>query len=321
MMAPTVDILLATYNGEQFLKEQIESILGQTYENFRLIIRDDGSTDGTAAIIESYAKRYPSKIYLLPCDARLGIKGNFSALMASSKANYILFADQDDVWERQKVELTLKKMQAMETDYSTQCPLLVHTDLKVVDGSTNVISLSFWEYSNLKPIHNKSLGRLLIQNVVTGCATMVNRPLLQLAYPVPDGGVMHDWWLALVAAAFGQIGEVPEATVLYRQHGKNALGAKKAKKMWSYHFMKRAIQKALNIIPIGKDIFERDVQAKELLKRYPDRLDEKQKALINAYLKLSSTPLGRRSSKFLKCRLYMMGLLNNFQPLCRRIRG
>ena len=103
-------------------------------------------------------------------------------------------------------------------------PVLAHTDLVVVDENLHTIAPSFWSYSNLNPYCGSRLNRLLIQNVVTGSATMINRALARLASPIPQGAVLHDWWLALVASALGRIEAIPEKTVLYRQHGRNCAG-------------------------------------------------------------------------------------------------
>ena len=104
-MQEKVDILLATYNGERFLQKQIDSILQQTYSNFTIYIRDDGSKDGTIKIIKDYAQKYPNKIlFIEDILGNLGVTQNFNELMKYSSANYIAFSDQDDIWLPQKIE-------------------------------------------------------------------------------------------------------------------------------------------------------------------------------------------------------------------------
>ena len=224
---PKIDILLATYNGARFLHAQIDSILGQTCQDWRLLIRDDGSTDATPEIIDRYAGQYPGRIEVIHDGrANLGVVGNFSTLMERSDADYIMFCDQDDVWLPEKIAESYKAMRALERRHGSDTPLLVHTDLTVVDEDLNPIHRSFWRYQRLDPERGRSLASMLIQNVVTGCATMANRRLKDMALPLPREIRMHDWWLALVAAAFGQYGYVPRPLVLYRQHGANTLGAK-----------------------------------------------------------------------------------------------
>lgn len=308
MKENAVDILLATYNGMDFIIPQIESILGQTHANVRLMIRDDGSTDDTVEILKEYASKHPSKITLLPPGERLGIKGNFSHLMTHSQADYILFADQDDIWDRDKVSITLKKMKELEALHTSKCPLLVHSDLKVMDDASEIVSSSFWKYASLNPYCGHTLNRLLMQNVVTGCAMMFNRPLLHLALPIPETAVMHDWWLALVASAFGNIGEVPEATIMYRQHGKNALGAKKLLSLKNISFH---LQRLLKLKPARLTISKREAQAKELFMRYSNRLSNQQIALLLGCLGLSTAPFLSRVNTIFKYKLYRMGFIRN----------
>jgi len=273
----TVDILLATYNGSSFLAAQIDSILQQDYPHLRLLIRDDCSQDGTEVVIQKYAALFPSKIVFLPSEKRLGIKGNFSTLMEHSTANYILFADQDDVWEKDKVSKTLAKMKELESHATMNSGLLVHTDLKVVDENLHLISDSFWNYAGIHLSRKITLNRLLAQNVVTGCTVMINKPLLQLAWPIPETTIMHDWWLALVAVTFGKIGSIPESTLLYRQHSKNTLGARK------FCILKNVKQRLKIFI---KPDPNKCAQANELLKRYHAKLNEKQKQTLKTFIRL-----------------------------------
>ena len=224
---PKIDILLATYNGARFLHEQIDSILSQTCQDWRLLIRDDGSKDATPTIIDRYVQEHPQRIVVIRDDgANLGAVGNFSTLMERSDAEYIMYCDQDDVWLPDKIAESYKAMRALERRYGRDTPLLVQTDLTVVDKNLNPIHRSFWRYESLDPERGHSLASLLIQNVVTGCASIANRRLKDMALPVPRDIRMHDWWLALVAVAFGHYDYVAHPLVLYRQHGANTMGAR-----------------------------------------------------------------------------------------------
>lgn len=297
-----VDILLATCNGFSFIASQLDSILAQDYKAIRLLIRDDVSQDSTRKILETYANRFPEIITLLPSGQRLGVKGNFSCLMEHSKANYIMFADQDDIWEHNKISKTFEKMKEVEKEYANDTPLLVHTDLKVVDRDLNLLSSSFWEYNHNHPIQAQTLNRLLMQNSVTGCTMMINRHLLKLALPIPECSAMHDWWLALVSAAFGRIEALPEPTILYRQHGNNNLGAQK---FWSIHYFKQGINK------ICKPEIAKQAQANELLLRYSQRLNQEQKKMLKAYKKLSQAYLLQRIYLIFQHRFFKQGLIRN----------
>ena len=217
-------ILLATYNGEAYLRPQLDSLLEQSYENFVICVHDDGSRDGTKAILEEYAEKYPGKLLLLPGAATGSSRDNFFYLMGQVEAPYYFFCDQDDIWLPRKLSLCHEKMAKLETD---GLPALVFTDLSVADESGNILHRRMSEFQSLPP-EAATFSRLLMQNVVTGCTVMINRTLRDMALlPIPaEGVIMHDWFLALVAARFGSIGFVDVPTLLYRQHGGNAVGAK-----------------------------------------------------------------------------------------------
>ncbi len=219
-----VDILMATYNNVPFLEPQIESILRQDHTSWRLLIRDDGSKDGTREVGERYAKRFPRKIRVVHDECgRLGPCGNFARLVEYSDAPYIMFADADDVWLPDKIRISLARCREIEGP-SRETPALVFTDLEVVDENLDTIAESFWRYQRLDPTKTR-LNRLLTHNVVTGCTVLFNRALRSVAVPIPGDAKMHDAWMALTASAFGRIDFIPKATVLYRQHGANRVGA------------------------------------------------------------------------------------------------
>lgn len=238
-MDKKVYILMATYNGEKYLKEQIDSILNQTYKNWRLIIHDDNSTDNTLNLIKEYVEKYPEKIILIDDDISTGgAKENFAYLLNKIDDNfdYIMFSDQDDVWFENKIELTLNKMIETERKYSKK-PILVHTDLKVVDENLNVIAESMIRYQKIDINNQKYIKFLALENVVTGCTVMINKYLYNLVLNIPKEAIMHDWWIALVALKNNGIIEflnIP--TILYRQHTNNDTGAKRIDK--KYYFKK-----------------------------------------------------------------------------------
>lgn len=223
---PEIEILLATFNGERYLREQIESILNQDYPNLRVLARDDGSTDSTMAILEQYAVRFPTRFRVMPPGEITGSpKWNFHRLMQASTSDYVCFADQDDVWLPQKISLTMQAMKRLEARHSRELPLLAFTDLRVVDKQLETQHESYWKLHRINPHQANHFARLLGQNVVTGCTAMLNRPLLEIALRMPDEAEMHDGWVALLAAAFGASEPVPAQTMLYRQHSQNILGA------------------------------------------------------------------------------------------------
>jgi hypothetical protein len=144
--------------------------------------------------------------------------------MQHADAPYCMFCDQDDVWLPTKVQVTLDKIRALTNQGVETIPSLVFTDLKVVDERLTVLSESLWRYRHFNPEHTGI--NLLTENIITGCTVMLNQALREIATPVPKDAVMHDWWAALLATMFGRIAYVPAATMLYRQHTGNDIGAK-----------------------------------------------------------------------------------------------
>jgi glycosyltransferase involved in cell wall biosynthesis len=222
-----IDILLATYNGEKFLNEQIDSILSQSCKDWQLLIRDDGSTDATVQIINSYIKQYPDKIKLIEDNlGNLGVGHNFEKLLEHSKSEYIMFCDQDDVWLPEKIKLTLDKMKEAEISHP-DIPILIFTDLKVVDENFKIIAESLWSYHKIDPTEGGLFKNMLYRNIVTGCTVMINKKAKEIVLPIPEYVQMHDWWVAMNTAKYGRIFHIPAATVLYRQHSGNVVGTKK----------------------------------------------------------------------------------------------
>ncbi len=222
-----IAILLASYNGETYIAEQIESLLAQTETGWELFVHDDGSTDRTSEILRCYEARYPDRIHILeglPCG---GVKDNFFRMMRDVRVPYVMFCDQDDVWLPQKVELTRREMKRLESKHGGEKPLLVFTDLCVTDECLNSIAERLSVYQKLDPQRTKAKD-IMIQNVITGCTVMINRALAKLAARTENTSriIMHDWWCALIGASFGAVSYVDQALVLYRQHGGNSMGAK-----------------------------------------------------------------------------------------------
>jgi glycosyltransferase involved in cell wall biosynthesis len=222
----TLQVLLATYNGERFLREQVNSILAQTLARVTILARDDGSTDSTPQILTEYARRYPARVQLLPSSAPTGhARDNYRALLQAANAPYVAFADQDDVWLPNKLELEMNAMSLLEERHGSSRPLLVFSDLRVVDQHLSPIAQSFWEHRRINPRNIHRIGRLLMENVLTGCTALLNAPLVNLARLMPQTAAMHDWWVALLASLFGHASYLDEQLVLYRQHESNVVGA------------------------------------------------------------------------------------------------
>ena len=297
----TMNILLATYNGESFLREQLDSLFKQSYQQWTLIIHDDNSTDNTVNIIYEYQTKYPNKITYIDDIKSFGsASGNFRFLVEKSKADYVMFCDQDDIWLSNKVALTLEKMYSLEATYPNK-PLLIHTDLTVVDESLNTVADSYWNYQHLHPTFNR-LNELLVQNVITGCTIMINQKLRTKALPIPDGVIMHDWWFGLVASSFGRIGYLNTSTILYRQHNNNDIGAVKFN-------IKTILHKAISLPKVNISKYIR--QANLLLELYKDDLSPDQKLLLSNFVKIENSPWLKSKMILFKHKIFKQGMFRN----------
>jgi glycosyltransferase involved in cell wall biosynthesis len=297
----TVDILLASFNGAMYLPAQLESIAAQTYRDWRLIVRDDGSSDGTAAVVESFAIRFPGRVHLICNTANVsrGATANFSALIDLADADYVLFADQDDEWLPTKIEQLMAEMRLQEARNPGR-PILVHSDLLVTDEDLVTTAPSFWVHMELNPHDGAVFNRLLVENCVTGCASLINRHLLELARPIPSAAIMHDWWLALVASAFGAIGVVEAPTVRYRQHANNAIGANAATLS---ALTGSGIRRGWHTI--RSSLVLKRAQASSLIDRYGDTLDPACRSIANEFIALPRLPIGLRQWRAISAGLRM----------------
>jgi glycosyltransferase involved in cell wall biosynthesis len=311
---PPIDVLLATHNGADFLDAQVHSLLEQSQQGFRLLVRDDASTDGTAALLEEWSARCPGKIELIDGGGRrLGACGNFAALLARSAADYVMFCDQDDVWHPEKIARTLGRMTAAERETGADRPLLVHSDLAVVDKSLRPLGNSCWRYQHLDVRRGATLNRLLMQNVVTGCATMANRALVRKAVPIPPEAVLHDWWLALVAAAFGRIECLDEPTVRYRQHACNQVGAVR----WDLPHMARKASRLFDHGYLVEALAASGRQARAFLERFGPELSVPQRRAVAAFVGLGQCGFLGRRWRVARYGFYRSGLLRNLGLFAR----
>lgn len=222
-----VMVLLSAWNGERYIAEQIESIRAQSFRNWQLVVRDDDSTDDTVAIVRKIAAGDPRISLIEDSKGNLGPWASFGSLLFHAYdlgAQYVFLSDQDDVWLPDKMERQLSLIRAAETSGDASQPLLVHSDLQVVDAELRPIHQSFSEYERTSYDADDPLRTLLIHNAVVGCTIAVNRQLLEFALPLPLGS-LHDWWLSLCTAATGKILRTSTPTVRYRHHDSNVVGA------------------------------------------------------------------------------------------------
>ncbi len=303
-----ITILLSTYNGEKYLKEQLNSLFSQTYKDFEIIVRDDISSDKTLEILKSY------DVKIIESKQNLGAKKSFSTLLEyalqNSDSEYFMFCDQDDVWNHDKIEKTLAKMKELEAFYGNEKPLLIHTDLEVVDENLGTISNSMWEYEYILPKCN-SFNRLLIQNTVTGCTMMINRKLALKSLDIPKEAIMHDWWIGLVASYFGKIGYINASTIKYRQHGNNTIGAKGHK----INILRHTLGLLLSTIKRNNEYITHMqiniFQAEAFLKIFELKLDENTKKLLMDFSKIKQKSFFKKRNILFKYKLLKQGFIRN----------
>jgi glycosyltransferase involved in cell wall biosynthesis len=279
MSRPTVDILLAVYNGEPFLRPFLDSLAAQSLRDFRLVVSDNLSSDATLSIVDEYRPKLAHPILVLPrAEAFVSAHVNFARVTEAGEAHYVMFADADDVWHADKIEKTVAAMKKTEREFGTAAPILVHSDLTVVDEKLRCLHRSFWRYQFIDP-ERTALNQLLLQNCVTGCTVMLNRSLLELGKPIPSEACAHDHWYALVACAFGHIVAVPESLIEYRQHAGNVTGAKR----WGARYIIDRARRLYTAEGARETIGSNISQARIFLSRFHSRLSAQQEEVVTNF--------------------------------------
>ncbi len=302
-----IDVLLATCNSERFLTAQLDSLLNQSCDGFRILVRDAGSQDRTCSILRKLQAENPDRIKLLP-PARANAAENFGALMEAAEADLVMFSDHDDAWLPDKIARTLEKYREAEARWGAETPILVFTDSKIVDENLQELHPSMLRWQNLNP-RILSLRRLLVQNVPSGNVMLLNRALLDLARPLPERAVMHDHWIALVAAAFGKIVFLDEPTLLYRQHQSNVFGATH----YSLSFFVRKLFQGRRAL---QERFNRNVrQGAAFLERFGNRLSSEDRAMLQDFSNMEAMGFFAKRRIIVRRGLWKNGLLRNLGML------
>lgn len=313
MQQARIDILMATYNGGQFLAQQLDSIFNQTFTDFKIIVRDDGSTDDTLDILSNYQQLYPNKIVILQDTLKnLGPCQNFGTLMQHSTAPYSAFCDQDDIWLSQKLEKNIALLQAIENE-DKQTPCLIFSDMQSIDDNDNLLHSSVWEWLHLHPEYT-SLNRLLVQNIPHGCTMLFNKALREITLPLPSEAILHDHWLMLTVSLFGKTRFSRETLVQLRSHTGNVTR--------NIHTSTKAKleQKLTNLnsnATYEYYIQIRSNQADALLERYGSKISSKQKHMLEQFVLLKHTKGLKRKRILVQNKFYRTSILLTLKLILR----
>lgn len=301
-----IAIIMAVYNGETYLREQIDSLLSNTENDFVLHIFDDGSTDNSASVIHTYTEQYPTKIFYHRNAHNQGVIHNFLDGCLQVDADYYMFCDQDDVWLPDKIAHSVTAVRQAESQ-SPDSPIALFGDACVVDESLSQLHPSFQQMSGYHT-NALDLAHLLMENKLIGCTILFNRALRDaLTDPIPDGLRMHDWWIALIASAFGRIVYLDEPLLLYRQHTGNVVGGSSKS-----HYIKDRLR---HLAAQRQVLYDTCKQADVFLSVYGDRLDAKQKRLVSRFAALPSANWFTRRYFILRYHYLKSGFVRNLGVL------
>jgi len=274
-------VALCSYNGEKYIGELLNSILNQTVPPDEIIIVDDCSSDGTVSLLKSYAKKF-TQIKLNIQSTNLGPISAFQLAISLTTNSFIFLADQDDIWSPRKIELMLLS----GTGHRSDLPLLAFSDLEVINEKGDFVRLSFWEMAGLYP-HHTTFKSLMFGNVVTGCASMINAKMKEYLSVLPQGVLMHDHWMALIAYGFGQVEIINQPLVKYRTHLQAV--TEKARAGFRWKLKKQFSQFS------SEQYLENEIkQMREFAKLNLDKLSKEDREHILQFIKLRGKSLLRK---------------------------
>ena len=275
-----VSIAMSTYNGGKYVRAQLDSILSQTYPIHEIIVCDDQSFDGTQQILSEYSSK--NLIRFFQNESRLGVINNFKKAILLCEGDYISLADQDDVWERNKIELSVEAMKKIELK---NLPCLIFSDLQIMDEKLNRLEPSLWQNLKVYPKY-ETFGTVLYGNIITGCTVLINRDFLKYVKEMPSIITMHDSWFGLIAYGLGKVAIVYQATVKFRRHGSNVTNVQsltEAEKI--LRFFKLMIQDLRQ----GHFLKDELKQAEIFYNLYKNDLSNKDRTHLDKFLALRSS--------------------------------
>lgn len=274
-----VEILMATYNGEKYIAEQIDSIINQTYKNWKLLIRDDGSKDKTLEIIEEYEKKDNRIKVIKDNKGNLGFVKNFEELVKNSKEEYVMFSDQDDYWLENKIEIYVKELNKLSKEILEK-PLLLHSNSFVCDEKLRILKS---EFINSRVASKYETNNYFFSYIVQGSTTLINRKVINIGVPFFENVTLHDRYFHLLVEFFGKRIFINKSLLKYRQHLSNQIGAKSniIRKILNKRYFE---EEERNLVLEIKKIYEIEEEKNELIYKYLEVTDRK-KSRITRFLK------------------------------------
>lgn len=302
-----VNIIMCTYNGGKYINEQLQSIADNTADDWKIFVFDDQSTDDTLEIIGQFEKEYPDKIIVNVNQTKKGAIANFLGSIYSiglqmKDNDFIMLCDQDDVWNPDKIQKTRAGMKELIAANGNNMPLLVCTDVTVVDERMKLINESFRKMNHYS-IKRLDFSHLIMENKVQGCTTMINKSLALMLDRIPARVMMHDAWMAFIAAAFGKIKYIDEPTMKYRQHDGNVQGSLEYKDDVKSKFANLGGQRQIVMNTTG--------QIAEFVEIYGQKLPQGILSTAKAFASLQQQNFFARRYHLVKNHMWKSGILRN----------
>lgn len=296
----SVAILMSTYNGEKYIQGQLDSIVNQTYIDWRLYIRDDGSSDRTKDIIKKNALKDERIIFInANYSKNIGVVKSFFSLLEFAKANYYMFCDQDDIWLPNKIECTVQQANVQDMNI----PLLVHTNMTTFSDNLGIINRRFYGNSSID-----NLNRMVSSNSVTGCTMLINNSMKSLIINDANSNIiMHDWWIGLCAASIGHIVYIESPTIMYRLHNDNLVGTDtnlkdRMRRLFNYN---HEISRQKNAI----------LQSRLLLLNHSNEMISSKRRIIEIFVDLNNQTFFKRMNSIIRFKLKKNSILGNISLL------